>query len=108
MSVFRPSVRATGPDGRMWEIYSYKLKLRRRGDGAKRRAPRRLRDTVVAAVRALRSDEWTIEAVTWLPYKESHAWTTTDEYRGQVLAQVEGSLVRGDVPLRVGHAIYRR
>ena len=30
MSVFRPSARVTSPDGREWEIYAYKIKVRNR------------------------------------------------------------------------------
>ena len=55
-------------------------------------------DLPVAAVRAARSDEWTIEAVSWAPYPTGHKWSTTREFRGQVLAQVEGGLARGETP----------
>ncbi|MHB8471167.1 MAG: hypothetical protein ACYDCH_15660 [Gaiellaceae bacterium] len=95
MSVFRPSARATGPDAREWEIYAYRLK--RAAPSGKRRL-RRLAELVAEAARALRADEWTIEAVSWLPRQERYRWTTTGEHRGQVLAQVEGGLTRGDVP----------
>ena len=37
-------------------------------------------------------------------HAERHAWTTTTEYKGQVLAQVEGNLARGDVPKNLSHA----
>jgi hypothetical protein len=131
VSVFRPSARITGPDGRLWEIYAYKLDVHDRSDwdtdvvdppvpqpelflvnllvGLVMLVPRalmRLFDVTAAAVRALQSDEWTIEAVTWLPQKQSYVWTTTGEYRGQVLAQVEGSLTRGDVPQHLRNATY--
>ena len=66
---------------------------------------RALWDLPLATVRALRSDEWTIEAVTWIPHRTSYTWTTTREYRDHVLAQVEGQLARGDVP-RPRHATY--
>jgi hypothetical protein len=51
-------------------------------------------------LRARGLDEWTIEAVTWQPRprRESYRWTTTGEFRGHVLAQVEGQLARGEVP----------
>jgi hypothetical protein len=55
-------------------------------------------DVPIAAVRSLGSSEWTIEAVTFAAHAETMRWTTTGEYRGQVLAQVEGSLARGDTP----------
>jgi len=96
VSVFRPVVRVTGPDGRLWELYAYRIAVpRRRG-----RFPRlrRLVDVPVAGLRALRSDRWTIEAIAWLPHRQAYTWTTTREFRGHVLAQVEGQLARGEVP----------
>jgi hypothetical protein len=120
VSVFRPSARVSSPDGRDWEIYAYKINLRdhvgRNTDEPGRepflvrlvllvpRALARLRDTLDA----LRSDDWTIDAVTYYPRQVVHTWTTTSEYRGQVLAQVEGHLARGDVPQRLTNAVYRR
>jgi hypothetical protein len=94
-------------DGRRWEIYAYKLDLPDRGApvGARHRLafiPRFLWrvcvDLPVAAVRALRSDVWTIEAASWAPYPLNYRWSTTQEFRGQVLAQVEGGLARGETP----------
>ena len=58
-------------------------------------------------MRSLRSDEWTIEAITWLPQRQAYAWTTAREFRGQVLAQVEGHLTRGDIPQHLTNAVYR-
>jgi len=116
VSVFRPVVRVTAPDGRAWEIYAYKLPLRRLVQPASneeatrlralRIALRRLRELAVAVSRSLRSDTWTIEALTFLPRKESYAWTTTREFRGQVLAQVEGRLAGGHQPSRLSNATY--
>jgi hypothetical protein len=124
----------TSPDGREWEIYAYKVTLRDRDDpeellppvaGARAEAvwalvdalfwivlllPRlllRLVDTARAAIAAARSDEWTIEAVAFLPQPTAYTWTTTSEYKGQVLAQVEGHLARGDVPQRLTNGVYR-
>jgi hypothetical protein len=135
VSVFRPSAHATAPDGRRWEIYAYKINVRNRdpyeptpfaddpttgGRGIVAfglmeavwwllsLVPRllvHLFDIAVAAVRAIGSDEWTVEAVTWMPQRESYRWTTTREYRGQVLAQVEAGLSHGDIP-RPRNAIY--
>jgi hypothetical protein len=65
----------------------------------------RAREAPAAALRSLSSDEWTIEAITWVPSRTSYMWTTTREYRDHVLAQVEGQLARGDVP-RPRHAVY--
>lgn len=135
MSVFRPSVRLTAPDGRDWEIYTYRLEVGDRaewdtdvfdeqsayGPAAAEFAivngvvwlvlliPRlllRLVDAGIAAARALRSDTWTVEAITFMPHRQSYTWKTTGEYRGQVLAQVQGSLQRGDVPQHLRNATY--
>jgi hypothetical protein len=122
VSVFRPEVRLESPDGRAWEIYAYKIQIRDRNawhtgpDGAAPiqarpkplplRAIRRLGELAAAGVRSLSSDEWTVEAIVHLPGRESYAWTTTSEYKGQVLAQVEGQLARGDVPQRLTNATY--
>jgi hypothetical protein len=134
MSVFRPAARVTGPDGREWEIYAYKLTLRDRDDPAELLPPAgggrvdavwalvdgiwwlllllprlvvRLVDVARATVAAVRSDAWTIEAISFLPRPTAYTWTTTREYRGQVVAQVEGHLARGDVPTRLTNAVYR-
>ncbi len=135
MSVFRPSVRLTAADGREWEIYAYKLEVGDRADwdtdllddpGASTVAsgeiavvnavvwlvmliPRllvRILDAGLAAARAVRSNTWTIEAITFMPDRQSYTWKTTSEYRGQVLAQIEGSLQRGDVPQHLRNATY--
>lgn len=135
MSVLRPSVRLRSPDGAEWEIYVYKLQVGERGEwdtdvvdadvGTYPAAmglvavnavswlvmliPRllvRLADVAVAAVRAAAKDEWTIEAISFMPTRQSYRWRTTREYRGQVLAQVEGSLARGHVPQNLRNATY--
>ena len=124
------------PDGTEWEIYAYKLQVggRREWDtdvvdadigvypAAAELAivnavvwlvmlvPRllvRLWDVAVASVRAVLSDEWTIEAITFVPQRQSYVWTTTSEHKGQVLAQVEGNLSRGNPPGRLRNATYR-
>jgi hypothetical protein len=136
VSIFRPSARVTGPDGREWEIYAYKLKLRDRGEPESiddlrtgrdwnvdglvvlvdivlflvQLIPRtllRLFDAAAAGVRSTRTDEWTVDAVTYLPHETVYSWTTTREHKGQVLAQVEGHLARGDVPQHLTHATFR-
>lgn len=125
----------SSPDGREWEIYAYKLEVGDRGEWDTDVAPAdevpspaavelaivnavvwlvtlvprllvRLVDLAVAAARAVRSDEWTIEAITFMPQKQSYAWKTSGEHRGQVLAQVEGSLARGHVPQQLRNATY--
>jgi hypothetical protein len=95
--MLRPHARTAGPDGREWEIYAYKLRLRR-PLRARHRLLHAAVDVPVAAARAVRSDEWTIEAVSWAPYPLRYRWSTAADSRGQVLAQVEGSLARGEIP----------
>jgi hypothetical protein len=128
-------VRLTGPDGRDWEIYAYKLSIGDRAEwdtdlvdttaihepaGAELAlvnaviwivtlVPRllvRLFDAGVVSVRTLRSDAWTIEAITFMPQRQSYVWRTTSEHRGQVLAQIEGNLARGYVPQQLRNATY--
>jgi hypothetical protein len=126
--MFRPFARVTDPHGREWEIYASKLAMPRRrppdpmSEGLATADPRievlfapldgivyllsfvprlLLRlfvDLPIAAIRAARSDMWTIEAISWAPFRASYTWTTTREHRGQVLAQVEGGLARGETP----------
>lgn len=105
MSVFRPAARVTGPDRRDWEIYAFRFRLPPRRRRGVRGAASFLARLPSAAVRALRTDEWTVEAVTWQPHRTSYAWRTTGEFRGHVLAQVEGQLARGEVPAP-RHATY--
>ncbi len=102
VSVFRPSVRVSAPDGRRWELYAY----RRRTRSVHARRLARAVDAVAASLRALRADVWTVEAVAWLPRPTSYTWTTTTEFRGHVLAQVEGSLARGHIPAQLAHATF--
>ena len=97
MSVFRPSARVHDPGGREWEIYAYRIALPGRLTGRFRRL-RRLGRFVTGAVRALQSDAWTVQAVSWAPFRSTYTWRTTREHRGQVLAQVEGGLARGELP----------
>ena len=98
MSLFRAAAKVRSPDGVEWEIYRYRFKWE---------PPKRRRDLPRALVASLRSDEWTIEAVAYLPRRRLCRWTTTREHTGHVLAQVEGHLARGDVPQRLANAVYR-
>jgi hypothetical protein len=63
-------------------------------------------DVPRAGLRARHSDEWTIEAVAWLPHETRYTWTTTGEFRRNVLAQLEGQLARGEQPPRLTRATY--
>jgi hypothetical protein len=136
MSLFRPAAKVTTPDGREWEIYAYKIKVGdlddfgpTEDDALQGQAdleiaslvvifvinvllliPRlliRAAQVAVGAIRSVRSDQWTIDAVTFMPRHTVYTWTTTTEYKGQVLAQVEGHLARGDVPHHLTNAVYR-
>ncbi|HEY3541360.1 MAG TPA: hypothetical protein VGK79_02355 [Gaiellaceae bacterium] len=134
MTVFKPAARVRGPDGREWEIYAYKIRVgeRRSWDGPDDPwapspgadvvwivggllwllllVPRlllRAADVAVAALRMARSDRWTIDAVTYEPRETVYTWTTTTEHKGQVLAQVEGHLARGDIPTYLANGVYR-
>jgi hypothetical protein len=101
VSVFRPAARVTSPDGREWELYAYRVQWQR---------PERRRDvlrSIAAALRAARSDDWTIDAIAHLPRKTVYRWTTTTAHKGQVLAQVEGHLARGGMLERSTNAVYR-
>jgi len=98
VSLFRPAAKVTSPDAAHWEIYAYRFSWER---------PARRRDLPRALVRALRTSDWTIAAVTYLPRPRTYTWTTTREHKGQVLAQVEGHLARGDVPHHLSNAVYR-
>lgn len=134
MSVFRPAAKVRSPDGREWEIYAYRITVGDRDDPEELLAPRggpqveaawalldavwwllllvprllvRVFDVVRAGVAAARSDEWTIDAICFMPQRTVVTWTTTTEFKGQVLAQVEGHLARGDIPQRLRNADYR-
>ena len=134
MTVFKPAVRVRAPDGRDWEIYAYKIRVGERPswDGPDDPwsaspgadvlwivgglvwllllVPRlllRAADVAVAALRTARSDAWTIDAVTYEPRETVYTWTTTNEHKGQVLAQVEGHLARGDIPTHLTNGVYR-
>ena len=88
MTSLRPSARTTSPDGRAWEIYAYRERIR--PDSGRLRGLRTLF--------APRAPEWTVEAVSWAPYPVKHRWTVGRELKGQVLASVEGQLARGEHP----------
>ena len=121
MSVFQPAARVMDPNGRGWEIYVFRILLPERSAGdspleyhgvvlqmagsivwllrsALVLVVRVLVDLPIAVVRTRRSDEWTIEAVSWAPSRHRYVWRTTREHRGQVLAQVEGGIARGEMP----------
>ena len=101
MSVLRPAAKVTSPDGREWELYAYRVRWPK---------PARRRDawrSVAAALRAARGDEWTIDAIAYVPRETVYTWTATSEHKGQVLAQVEGHLARGDIPVHLANGVYR-
>jgi len=89
MSSLRPSARTVGPDGRAWEIYAYRGRV----------GPESGRLRGLRRVFSHRAGEWTIEALSFAPYPLGYKWTTSPEWKGQVLARVEGQLARGETPM---------
>src|SRR5690242_10981511 len=55
-------------------------------------------DLPVAAVRASRTREWIVEAISWAPFRASYKWSTAGDVRKQVVALVEGALASGETP----------
>ena len=102
MSSLRPLSRVDDVAGRSWEIYAYRFRAPARTGAGFRATVRWLARSVVdvprAALAARRSDEWTIEAISWLPRPTHYTWTTTTEFRGNVIAQVEAGVAAGDIP----------
>jgi hypothetical protein len=90
MSSLKAVARTMGPDGREWEIYAYRERVAPPAD-ARFRLARRLV--------ARRSEHWLVEAVSWAPYELRLRWEVSAERKGQVLAQVEGQLARGETPM---------
>jgi hypothetical protein len=135
VSLFRASARVVGPDGRVWEIYQYRLTLANRGMadggpfadgtdgysasaiGADAELAIGVIDAVVwllgtvvraifmlvwdlprSALAAHRSDEWTVELVTWFPREERRKWITHGDQRAFVVAELKDQLLRGELP----------
>ena len=90
MSSLRPAARTISPDGREWEIYAYQERVE---------LPPETRFRLMRRLFAPRSDEWLIEAVSYAPYEQRLRWSIPAERKGQVLAQVEGQLARGERPM---------
>jgi hypothetical protein len=102
VSSLRPAARVDDVAGQSWEIYAYRFRLPRRSSRGFRATVRWLVRAVVdvprAAREARRSDDWTIEAISWLPRETRYTWRTTTEYRGNVLAQIEAGIAAGEIP----------
>jgi hypothetical protein len=94
MSSLRPAARTTSPDGRAWEIYAYHERAE---------LPPEVRFRLVRRLFARHSGDWLIEAVSYAPYEQRFRWSIPAERKGQVLAQVEGQLARGERPM-IRHA----
>ncbi len=109
MSSLRPAARIEDASGRTWEIYAFRFRWPELETSGRFRRLRRIGRALVevprAALAARSSDEWTIEAVSWLPSRTRYTWTTTSEYRGHVLAQVEAGVAGGEIP-RPRHATF--
>jgi hypothetical protein len=89
MSGLRPAARAISPDGREWEIYAYRP--RAEPASGRLRHMRRLFGP--------RAQDVLVEAVSWAPYPIRLRWEIAEDRKGQVLAQVEGQLARGERPM---------
>ncbi|HKT44312.1 MAG TPA: hypothetical protein VJQ85_05885 [Gaiellaceae bacterium] len=90
MSSLKAAARTTAPDGREWEIYAYRERVA---------PPVDARFQLVRRLFARRSDHWLVEAVSWAPYELRLRWEVPKDRKGQVLAQVEGQLARGERPM---------
>lgn len=90
MSSLKAVARTIGPDGREWEIYAYRERVP---------PPEDARFQLVRRLFARRSQLWLVEAVSWAPYELRLRWEVSPERKGQVLAQVEGQLARGERPM---------
>ena len=90
MSSLRPAARTMSPDGREWEIYAYRERTE---------PPPETRLRGVRRLFAPRSGEWLVEAVSYAPYELRLRWEIPKDRKGQVLAQVEGQLARGERPM---------
>jgi hypothetical protein len=78
------------PDGREWEIYAYRERVA---------PPPEARFRAVRRLFAPRFGDWLVEAVSWAPYEVRLRWEISEDRKGQVLAQVEGQLARGERPM---------
>lgn len=50
------------------------------------------------SIHALKSNTWTVEAISWHPHRVSHTWTTDAAHHREVVAQVKDHLARGEQP----------
>ena len=89
MSSLRPVARTMAPDGREWEIYAYRPRVEPTSGRLKR----------VRRLFARRTQDVAIEAASWAPYPVKLRWEISKDRKGQVLAQVEGQLARGERPM---------
>jgi hypothetical protein len=90
MSGLRPHAKTVGPDGREWEIFAYRRRIA---------PPEDVRFRRIRGWLAPREADWTIEAASYAPYPLRHRWKATSEFKGHVLARVEGQLARGETPM---------
>jgi hypothetical protein len=95
MSLVRPVRKLTDPSGNKWEIYV---------SGATREGSA-FRQLVASLLRrpsrALR-----VEAVTFLPRRQTYLWTTTTDHIARVLDQIAAGLEAGELARPLG-AVYR-
>ncbi|HEY4348456.1 MAG TPA: hypothetical protein VGM80_12780 [Gaiellaceae bacterium] len=114
MGIFRPERIVTGHDQREWEIYVSRFEspgwkpAESPAKGKLRPGSRLMRNVVWPAgrfvvllpgalVRATSSTRVRIEAVTFYPWPESQAWSTTKEHLADVMFEVVRGLRIGEI-----------
>jgi hypothetical protein len=80
VSFFRPARRIDGPSGERWEVW----------------------------VSRPRSRPVRIEAITYLPRRESFLWTTSSDHLERVLRQISAGLEAGDLVRPLGSVFVGR
>jgi hypothetical protein len=80
VSFFRPARKVPGPAGEQWEVW----------------------------VSRPRAHEVRIEAITYLPRRESFLWTTTSDHLERVLRQISAGLESGDLARPLGSVFVGR
>jgi hypothetical protein len=85
----------TAPDGRVWEIYVSRFKV-------VRPALRMIARLPLTIVEGMRAEELRVEAISFLPWTESHLWITTKDHLARVVEQIAAGLAAGDVARPLG------
>jgi hypothetical protein len=89
----QPARKVTAPDGRDWEVYVSETMR------PLVRVAAKLRRTILGGVR---SQQLRVEAISFLPWPESHLWLTTKDHVHRVVEQVAAGLLTGEVARPIG------